>query len=124
MPRASQIGGFDVVAALPFLLALVVVLAPLLLARPPEPPDPGDEDPGGGGNGPDTWRRPPSPPGEPGLMDAQPARIRRRDHTQPATLRPPRTRRRAHEERPRVPHASAWPWPRRLRRPAPARTGT
>jgi hypothetical protein len=93
------------------LVLLSVMLAPALLPRnvlyPPsagEPPD-GDEGGGGGGRGPkpDTPESSPSPlrssGGGPPLPDAQPAKVRRRDHDLPR-LTPPRRRRAAPDPEP------------------------
>lgn len=109
MPRASQIGGFDVIALAPVLAILAAVLLPLLLSRPSPPPDADgdDEDGGGGGPGPARPAAPrPSPGGLP-LPDATQARVRLRGHARLAELLPARERRAGREPerapaRPRV----------------------
>jgi hypothetical protein len=99
------------------LVLLTVLLAPALLPRkvlypPAVPPSSGtddDDDDDGGGRGP---RKPPQAPEGPRgglpLPDADPARVRIRDHRRPALIRF-RARRPAHEpERApaRTPHGS------------------
>jgi hypothetical protein len=85
------------------LLLVAVMLAPALLPSkvlyppPPPPPSGTDDDDGGGGRGP---RQPPKAPEGPRggvpLPDAEPARVRIRDHGRPALVRS-RPRRAGHE---------------------------
>src|SRR5579871_2686174 len=100
MPKASPVGGFDIVGLVPLMLVLAAVLGPLLFVRRGAPPDASDEDPGGGGGGPGP-PSPPRPSAPPGgglpLPDAVPARVRLRGHERLADLLPPRARRRARE---------------------------
>ena len=105
MPNGSHLGGYD---ALPLLYTLIVFAAalflPVLLGRfisSPEPPN-SDSTEGDGGSPPG----PPTPPGpSPGgvpLDNAEPARVRLRDHRRLQQLLPARQRRPA-PERPRGP---------------------
>jgi hypothetical protein len=103
-PRGSRPGAMQGLS----LLALpALMLAPALLYRRPGPSsDSGEDD--GGGRGPDA---PPSPPPGPRgglpLPDAEPASVRRRDHTA-ARLTDPRPRRRSREpERAPTPRSPA-----------------
>jgi hypothetical protein len=75
------------------LVLMAVMLAPALMPRnvlypPPPPPPSGADDDDGGGRGP---RRLPKAPDGPGggvpLSDADPARVRIRDHRRPALVR-------------------------------------
>src|SRR5579871_5717065 len=100
MPKASPVGGFDIVGLVPLMLVLAAVLGPLLFVRRGAPPDASDEDRGGGGGGPGP-PSPPRPTAPPGgglpLPDAVPARVRLRGHERLTDLLPPRARRRARE---------------------------
>lgn len=86
------------------LVLLAIMLAPVLLPRavlyPPPgepPPDNSDGDSGGGGgSGPGPPMPSTSPHGGIPLPDAEPARVRRRDHDRPALV-PRRERRPARE---------------------------
>ena len=89
------------------LALLAIMLAPVLLPRtvlypdagepPPERPD--GDDGGGPGPEPDPVRPPDTPRGGIPLPDAEPARIRLRDHDRPPLV-PPRQRRPAREPAP------------------------
>jgi hypothetical protein len=80
-------------------IVLLVAFLPVLLGRGSSPPDGTDSDSEGDwGNGP---RQPPSPPDPPRggmpLPDAEPARVRLRDHDRLTDLMPARDRRPARE---------------------------
>ena len=84
------------------LVLVTVTLAPVLLPRnvlypPPAPPSSDTDDDDGGGRGPrNPPRAPEGPQGGVPLPDADPARVRIRDHRRPAPGRF-RVRRPAHE---------------------------
>jgi hypothetical protein len=97
MPGRPVAGGTDYLGLAYLLLVLVVAFAPLLMGRREPPPESDDPGPGGGGGPPD---RPPPPRGPTHgtpLPDAEPARIRLRDHVRLADRLPPRQRRRGAE---------------------------
>jgi hypothetical protein len=78
---------------------LAVALLPVLIGRRNSPPGPSDSDSDeGGGRGPRRPPRKPTPPrGGLPLDDAQPARVRLRDHSRLADRLPSRGRRPARE---------------------------
>ncbi len=108
MLAKSHFSGID----LPGLLSLVVILGavlwPLLFGRrqpPPEQSGP-DSDGGGGSRPPEPSTPPDAPRGGVPLDDAEPARVRLRDHVRLADRLPPRHRRPVREpdrERPLIP---------------------
>lgn len=90
-------GGIDLPGLLAVVIVLAVVFLPMLFVRRPHgsgPDGPGpdsDDGPGGGPRGPE--RPPDRPRGGIPLQDAEPARVRLRDHRRLPDLTPPRTRR-------------------------------
>jgi len=119
VPRASQLGGFDLLGLVPLMCVLAAVFLPLLLGRrsvPPPDPEGGDDGGGGGGggggSGPSRPAAPRAPRGGLPLPDATPARVRLRGHARLAELLPARERRPAREPervpaRPRAARARA-----------------
>src|SRR3977135_4160639 len=93
MPGKPAVGGTDYLGLAYLLLVLAVAFGPMILGRPAPPPDPDDPGRDDGGVPPD----PPPPPGAPtgGALrpDAEPARVRLRDHSRLADSVPPRQRR-------------------------------
>jgi len=100
MPGNAQRGGVDLAGLLYLAIVLAVLFLPLLLGRrstPPRGPDSGSDD---------GWGKdPPQPPGIPPdaprggipLGDAEPARVRLRDHRRLRDRIPARDRRPARE---------------------------
>lgn len=93
----KQISGVDLPGLLALLITVAVVLAPMLLSRNPSAgeSDPGTDDDGGGG--PPPPRTPPDSPGSIPLHDADPARVRLRNHDRLSDLLPGARRRDRHE---------------------------
>lgn len=76
------------VGFLPFLSLPALFILPALLLSDGEGPSEGNDDDGGGGGGQPPRPRPPkSPWGGVPLPDADPARVRRRDHSDRGSLR-------------------------------------
>jgi hypothetical protein len=96
VPRALQVGGFDLIALLPLLIVLAALFLPLLMGRR-EPPPEQDDGPDDGGSGPPRPTPPTRPRGALPLPDAAPARVRLRGHERLADLVPQRARRPARE---------------------------
>jgi hypothetical protein len=94
IPGPSQISGVDLPGLLALVITLAVVFAPLLL-RQSASPGQSDSEPGDGrGGGPRRPRGPPnSPLGGIVLEDAEPARVRLRNHDRLSDLVPGRSRR-------------------------------
>lgn len=89
MPRSSQVGGVDLPGLLVLVITLAVAFAPLLLGRRASPGPSDAESDDGHGGGPPPPRRPPnSPSGGIPLQDAQPARVRLRNHDRLSELLP------------------------------------
>jgi hypothetical protein len=82
MPRHPGVHGINLIGLLPLVIVLAAVVLPMLLSRGKRPPDdPGPESDGGWGRGP--WRPEGPTDGPRGgipLKDAEPARVRLRDH--------------------------------------------
>jgi hypothetical protein len=104
MPRASQLGGFDLIGLLPLLLVVAAVVVPLLFVRRSSPPGPLDDDDdsgdggGGGGSGPPGAGPAGRPSGGIPLPDAAQARVRLRGgHARLAERAGRRERRPAHQ---------------------------
>lgn len=102
VPKGSHVGGYDLTPLLYTLLVFATALfLPALLARFVSSPGPSDSDSpegGGGGGGPPPTPTPSKPPpGGVPLDDAQPARVRLRDHRRLAQRLPGRQRRPARE---------------------------
>jgi hypothetical protein len=94
MPGRPAAGGTDYLGLAYLVLVLIVAFGPLLMGRREPPPESDDPGRGGGGEPPD---RPPPPRGPTHgtpLPDAEPARVRLRDHARLADRLPPRQRRR------------------------------
>jgi hypothetical protein len=99
MPGRFQLGGVDLAGLLYLVIVLLLVFLPVLLGRgssPPEGPDSDSDD--GWGKGPGQPRIPPNAPrGGMPLPDADPARMRLRNHDRLTDHTPARDRRPARE---------------------------
>jgi len=106
-PPGPQVGGFNLLGVAYLALVIAVIFLPMVVWRGSSPNDDDDGRDDGRGGGPE--HPPPKPTGPPGgipLPDAEPARVRLRDHGRLADRRTPIRRpsphQAPHRQRPRV----------------------
>jgi hypothetical protein len=94
MPTEPHVGGFNVLGAAYLALVIAVIFIPMLVCRGSSSNDDDDgRDDGHGGESPPPPPRPTGPSDGVPLPDAQPSRVRLRDHARISDGRPRRTRR-------------------------------